>query len=314
MKPFYAFRQLGVHGRLGNQLWQYACVRALALKNDCDVRVPFLEHRHHHGQQCLLEKHFNVNIKPLTWRESTMIERKYNELDPFKFDEQVLKQKPYTDLFGFFQSIDYFKDVEQQIKKELTPKDIKVECGHTDPISIAKLSLGFLKVKHQCSKIISMHMRRGDNTDNSNPAQYEVLKQIYGVGGNFDEQSIYGQYFDNARQYFNDDCKFLIFTGGSRNGKDNEDYKWCRENFRGEEFLFADEVKTNPNIPQPILDFCLIAACDGNIVSHLSSFGWWATYIGDDGEKKIVCPQNYHCDRIDIDHRQGFYPERWIKV
>ena len=172
-----------------------------------------------------------------------------------------------------------------------------------------------LEEKYDCEKLVSMHMRRGDNTDKSNPQQYEILKQIYGVNGAFDEQSIYGQYFDKARQHFGKDCKFLIFTGGSRQkGKDNKDYEWCRENFTGDEFLFADEIKTVIHIPQPILDFCLIACCDGSIVSHLSSFGWWATYIGDDEKKKIICPQNYHCDRIDIDYRQGFYPERWIKV
>lgn len=308
-KPFYSFKNLGDYGRLGNQLFQYAYVRALALRNDCDVRIPYLDHKHWHGQQCLLEKNFNVVIKPLTWRESAEITNRYNEPDPFVFHEPALNLRPYTDVCGFFQSIDYFRDFEQQIKKELWPKNILDKDGQKHcPVKMAQQYIQDLKDTHGCSQIISLHMRRGDNTDGSIPHQYKVLKNVYG-DGKLDENSIYFQYFQKCKKEFDKNVKYLIFTGGSRKGDNNKtDLEWCKENFSGSEFLYSEG-----NV---IEDFCRIMACDGNILSHISSFGWWAAYLGMelDKNKKIVCPNEYHPDKPGYTHRQGFYPESWIKI
>lgn len=301
MKPFFSMKNLGENGRLGNQLWQYAALKAVALRNNCDARVPYLEHKYWHGQKCMLEKYFNVELLPLTWRESAELNKKFVEKDPFKFDPTILHLKPPTELSGFFQSINYFKDFEKEIKKQLMPKE--------DYLDSAKTYIENLKAKYGCP-IISMHLRRGDNTDGSIPGQYQVLKNLYG-DGKLDKNSIYFDYFQKAREEFGSNVKFLIFTGGSRSkGCDNsEDMIWCKENFSSDEFIYSDDGTE-------IDDFCRIMACDGNIICHISSFGWWAAFLGMelDNNKRIVCPFDYHCDRSDINHRKGFYPESWIKL
>ena len=61
-------------------------------------------------------------------------------------------------------------------------------------------------------------------------------------------------------------------------------------------------------------DFCLIMSCDYNIISHVSSFGRWAAYLNPNENKKVIAPIKYHPDNLDIDYREGFYPEDWILV
>ena len=54
------FYQLGMLGRLGNQLFQYAALRSLGLQNGYETKIPNPRDREWHGQHCLLN---NFNIK-----------------------------------------------------------------------------------------------------------------------------------------------------------------------------------------------------------------------------------------------------------
>jgi hypothetical protein len=81
--------------------------------------------------------------------------------------------------------------------------------------------------------------------------------------------------------------------------------KWCKDNFKGGDFLFSEN-----NLP--IEDFCLISSCDHHILSHISSFGWWAAYI-DQKKNTTIAPLKYDPE-TSYNHREGFYPERWTLV
>jgi hypothetical protein len=48
------FNELGQYGRLGNQLFQYAALRALSLEKGYKISLPPLDNRVWHGQKCLL--------------------------------------------------------------------------------------------------------------------------------------------------------------------------------------------------------------------------------------------------------------------
>jgi len=99
--------------------------------------------------------------------------------------------------------------------------------------------------------------------------------------------------------------KFLVFTGGQRFNEDNKiDVDWCRSFFKGDEFLFSEG---NPQID----DFSLIMSCDHNILSHASSFGWWAAYVNPNPNKIVVAPEYYHPDEPSL-KRDMFYPKEFI--
>ena len=289
------FSELGRLGRLGNQLFQYAALRSLSLEKGFDVGIPNPKTMHWHGQNCLLD---NFNIEASYIPEQHQILFQYTETNPFKIDKNFFHLGDGVDIRGFFQSITYFEKHIEQIKKELTPKNQFLEN--------AKTKIDYYKNKYDC-EIVSIHLRRGDNTNNTDPAQIE-LNNFYCKQGDskLDPNSKYADYINSAMSRFKN-VKFLVFTGGSREGNNNiSDIQWCKNSFIGDQFIFSE----NNSVME---DFCLIMNCDHNILSHVSTFGWWAAFLNKNA-KSTIAPLNYHPDIPDYTHRENFYPSSWILI
>jgi len=142
-----SFPTIGSHGRLGNQLFQYAAGRALSLKHNTDLFIADITNREWHGQKCLLP-YFNIKVTENTQEPPSYL---YEEKDPFVVDKNFLQLPDNTLLNGFFQSLFYFKDYLSEIKKELQLKN---------------RSSNFLNELRDSTnkKVVSIHLRRGDNT------------------------------------------------------------------------------------------------------------------------------------------------------
>jgi len=280
------FHKLGELGRLGNQLFQYAALKGLATKKGYTVKIPDPSTMEWQGQKCLLDK-FNLDCEYLTDEDKKSIKIIYNEPTWQKYDDNFFNVPDNTTLEGFFQSTFYFEHIESQIKKELTPKDEYLNNG--------KEYIQSLKDKYNC-EIVSVHVRRGDNMTNG---QTELI-EAFNPGG------LYEQYFTKAKKVFEGkNVKFLVFTGGQRFNEDNStDVDWCKNFFKGDEFLFSEGQ------PQ-IDDFCRIMLCDHNILSHASSFGWWAAYVNPNQNKIVVAPEYYSPDSPTL-KREKFYPKQYI--
>jgi hypothetical protein len=280
------FHKLGELGRLGNQLFQYAALKGLALKNGYIAKIPNPQTMSWHGQVSLLDK-FNIECEYATQEDMNTLQNLYEEPTWQKYDDNFFNVPDNTTLEGFFQSTFYFEHIESQIKKELTPKDEYLNNG--------KEYIQSLKDKYNC-EIVSVHVRRGDNMTNG---QTELI-EAFNPGG------LYEQYFTKAKKVFEGkNVKFLVFTGGQRFNEDNStDVEWCKNFFKGDEFLFSEGQ------PQ-IDDFCRIMLCDHNILSHASSFGWWAAYVNPNQNKIVVAPEYYSPDSPTL-KREKFYPKKFI--
>jgi hypothetical protein len=293
------FTQLGSLGRLGNQLFQYAALKSLALTRGYEIKIPNPETKHWHGQECLLGQ-LSLECDYLQTQDLDGLKYIYNESNPMEVDQAFYEVPDNTNLAGFFQSMFYFKDHSSQIKKELTPNQEIME--------LAREKISRCKKEHPGHEIISLHLRRGDNTDWTNPNS--ALSLVYGNDGSLQPYSFYGQYLNAAKNEFkNHKCKFLVFSGGSRKpGNSNlTDLEWCRENFIGDEYLFSEGNNT-------LTDFSMIMNCDHNIISHISSFGWWAAYLNTNSDSQVVAPIHYHPDMPQYTHREMFYPNSWRLV
>ena len=289
------FSELGKLGRLGNQLFQYAALRSLSLEKGYDWAIPDPSTMHWHGQDCLLAN-FNIEASyiPVNYQPSFS----YKEPNHFRFDKNFFYLSDGVDISGFFQTIKYFDKHLDQIKKELTPKKNFVDKARDE--------IELIKKKYEC-EIVSIHIRRGDNTDNTDPAQVE-LNNFYCRAGErkINPNSQYAAYINSAMKKF-DNVKFLIFSGGNRSGNNNiSDMEWCKNSFVGDQFLFSE----NRTVME---DFSLIMNCDHNILSHVSSFGWWAAFLNDKS-KTTIAPLKYHPDKPDYTHRENFYPPDWILI
>jgi len=290
------FYELGQLGRLGNQLFQYAALKSLGLERGYEVKIPDPKTRIWHGQQCLLSN-FNIESDYFTDKDIQTLSYSYSEPSHEYYDHNFFTLPDNINISGFFQSTLYFEKHKKQIIKELTPKE--------EFLDAAKMNLSKIKEKFSGYEIVSLHMRRGDNTDNTDPNQV-AANTSYG-GNKLTEDSFYYKYFKKATSKFkNKKVKFLIFTGGKRFTDDNsEDIKWCKENFSTNDFLFSEGNSS-------MEDFCLLTSCDHHILSHISSFGWWASYI-DKKENITVAPLKYDPETL-YNYREGFYPKRWVLV
>lgn len=278
------FPQIGQYGRLGNQLFQYAAGRSLALKHNTNLCIYDPSYLEWHGQKCLLNN-LNINVKYIFDNQQGGVV--WNEPNPFLIEKGFFDLPNNIALRGFFQSTYYFDPYQEQIKKELTPKNL--DSNFVDDLR-----------KEKGKPIVSIHVRRGDNTDGTDPSQ-TALREMYSKGG------IYEEYINKATSLFKD-VHFLVFTGGKRGSNDNsEDISWCRNFFSGDNFSFSESRSV-------MQDFCSIISCDSNIIGHVSSFGWWAAFLNSNPTKVVVAPENYHPDIPNFTHRFMFYPENWILI
>jgi len=276
------FSKLGEHGRLGNQLFQYAAIRALSLESGYDLVLPDPETKSWHGQDCLLR---NFNIPESFFGVASGITYQAVERDPLHYDAGFWQIPDNTDLVGFWQSLSYFGKHGGTIKKELTP--------NKEHLSPAAEYVALMKEKYK-KPIVSIHIRRGDMLDEENKEHYGSLYEASGE---------YFTYLRKALALF-PDCLYLVFTGGKRSEASNdEDIDWCKSN------LGVDAEYSEGSTMQ---DFCRMMLCDHSILSPSTSFGWWTAYLSYSKGKKIIAPANYHPDLKDFNHRQNFYPKEFV--
>lgn len=280
------FSKFGEHGRLGNQLWQYAFLKAYQLKTGYDVFLPPLNGKIWHGQECLMN-YFNLTLPEKTY-QPTLSWELYPELDPQEFNPNVYDRPHNVDFLGFFQNTKYFQGFEEEIKKEFSLKPWLDKLA-TQEIERIRQHVGN-------KQIVSLHIRRGDVVEQTKDMNF------------FDKpDGIWFIYWEMARNYFKEkNVCFLVFTGGSRQNEYEADLKWCWDNVNAENVLIADTRN-------PILDFALITKCDHNIMSHASSFSYWSSYLNMNPEKIVIAPKYYFIDRRDR-FIEGFYPPEFTLI
>jgi len=86
----------------------------------------------------------------------------------------------------------------------------------------------------------------------------------------------------------------------------SDDIQWCKDNFSGDKYYFADKPYENP----VEIDLYLQTQCKGNIISN-SSFSWWGAYLNERTEK-VVCHWPWFKPGI-IHPMETLLPENWIK-
>lgn len=248
------FTQLGNHGRLGNQFFQYALARSVSIELDLPLKLPNLKNKIWHGQKCLLPE-LNITYEEMTENPKHIYIEKY----PNKFDEGVFKVLPNTDFFGYFQHPSYFIKHKELILKEfsLLNKEKIKQCK--DYLS-------------QFNNPTSIHIRLGD---------YYHLNQCH---SNY--LNLFKDYVDEAICKFPKNTDFLVFTGGSRVGNNDRlsDFEICKNLFKNYSFIY---VENNTEL----IDLELIKNCKNTIMGWDSTFSWWASFLNENGT--VICTDKH---------------------
>jgi hypothetical protein len=267
------FNSLGNNGRLGNLMFQYAALKGLSYKLNCQAKIPnTLFNRTHHGQKCLLNC-FNINCDIYQDHELNNFDY-FNESDYCNggyYTDKFWNCTENTILHGYFESELYFENIKDEIKKEFELKD-----EYNNFVIEYINNIKTIYAEHQ---IIGVHIRRGDYIDPQNGAEFLTTTEYN------------KNYLKKAFNHFNDLKKkvYIIFTGGSitNNNDNNEDIIWCKNNIINDnEILLYSETNNT------IYDFGLMKLCDHLILNSSSTLGWWAAYLNKNINKKIIVPKN----------------------
>ena len=274
-----------IKGGLGNQLFQYAVGRALALhhrsplKLDLTIFETYKLHRYLLDQFAIqadiatedeiikLKGRNNVLFSAL--RKAGLVKRKsyLKEKRSSYFDASVFKNDDvYLD--GYWQNELYFSDIREELVRDLTSISSMSDLGVVYMEGIKK------------SNSVSLHVRRGN---------YLNLK-------NFNVLDI--DYYMKAVEYIRKNVEkptFYIFS---------DDLEWCKSTL-----AFLDDCIYVERTQTEIDDLKLMSFCQHNIIAN-SSFSWWGAWLNQNPNKTVVAPKGWIINDPDS---SNVIPSDWVK-
>ena len=261
-------------GRLGNQLFQYATLRSVGLKNNYNITIN-IDNFEWHGQKCLLN---NFNIPPNVFYNYKNFIYKYDQ--PGIHDKygcfnstvhpSILTIQDNTLLEGHFENEDFFKEHRDIIMNELVLKD-NIQNKYIEFINNIKNN------NNNC-EIIGIHIRRGD---------------LLAV---FNETNVF-EFINTSVDFIKKQTnKFfcIFFIGGSRLSQIENTYQrdinWL--NAYAKNFPYNNIISPGTLSNDELLDFSLLTLCDYNILTSKSTFSWMAAYVNKNNNKKTLVNKN----------------------
>lgn len=253
---------INLKGRLGNQLFQYAALRSLAIKKGYKFHIN--TNLEWHGQNALLN-YFNMA------ESSPLSEIKHHYSQPCNsnyLDPNVYNIEDDTLLDGHFENIKYFEEHRNIIMNELTIKDESIN-NYTD---------NYIKnITKDGSKLVGIHFRRGDVVQQV-PNVYEFNKKTK----EFVEKSL-ETIISNEKN-----VTLLFFTGGMRkqgahsgwiHNTHDSDIEWLNQFIAGYTNKYNVHISPGTNENNELIDYSLLSKCDYIITPYQSTFSFMAYYV-----------------------------------
>jgi hypothetical protein len=244
-----SFNQLGNLGRLGNQMFQYASLRGIAANRGFDFCIP-PENVFGVSDPNVKASDTNIhNIFNIKNYNQSILNNQIVQESGFNFDENLFNTcEDNVDLYGYFQSEKYFKNIEDDIRKDFSFAPEVVDACEE-----------FIK-----EEFISLHIRRGDYLSLQSfhptlPLEYyaEALKKLPNVpviifSDDSDwcfEQELFNSNrfsisqgssseFDMCLMSF---CKYHIIA--------NSSFSWWGAWLAKSEYIIAPKVWFGPSLP-----------------------------------------------------------------
>ena len=192
------FNHLGRHGRLGNQMFQYAGLRGIAAHRGFDFAIPPSDFNDPWTDHQLFEA---FKLSGLT--NIQMVPGPYVQEANFHFDQNLFDNMPDGhNVYGYLQTTKYFEHIEDEIRKDFQFK---------------------LNIEGPCKEMvasvedpIALHVRRGDyieNSDNHPPCTKEYYDEALSKFDSNRNVIVFSDDPDWCNSQFDDD-RFLISEGG----------------------------------------------------------------------------------------------------
>ena len=269
--------------RLGNQLFQYAFIKALAERFNTSFYINEKMESFMAADYFDLEGYSparNKINKLLLKLESGNLIKKLQATDIDTYSEAVSNALTnHTIYSGYFQSELFFKDIAAEI-----PSYIRVKKEYVDKFQ-AQYQDTFAN-----NRTIAIHIRRGD---------YLNLNDWWATNLGSNNLSLPTYFYLKCLEKVPDHNNYkIIFV--------SDDINFARTEFAhisNAEFSQSDMIT----------DFQIIMNADVCILSN-SSFAWWAAYLNPKKNKVIYCPQYWLGFKIKKEYPENIIPAGWNQV
>lgn len=281
-----------LYGGLGNQFFQYATARSLALQRKTSVALDLSWFDSNTSNQTNREPQINhFRIQAHNWNsnkkrfEHFLKQNKYAKriflysnripyLKEEQFNPKSSNNKLSNDLYldGYWQNYQYFKNIKSILQHELIPNHQLDEKNQVLERIIKQ------------NQSVCLHVRRGDYV--SNPLSIHRILDL--------------NYYQGAINYIRKRISnpfFYIFS---------DDPEWCKENF------LLDNTKTTfveHNIgTQSYKDLELMKFCKHFIIAN-STFSWWSAWLGANKSSIVIAPSQWFKNEF---KNQILMPDEWV--
>ena len=282
-------------GGLGNQMFQYAFGRSLAIYYQTNLLLDISELQNKNIQHAYRNYALNVfQIKASIAQQKLQVEKenktsflRFFDLRKSKksfkliterkyhFDTEIGKAFDNCYLDGYWQSPLYFNDIENEIRA-----DFKLS------IPLSPIAEPFLNRINSCNAV-SIHIRRGDYVTNAETNSYHGICDL--------------EYYKAAVEIIKSKISnpvFFIFT---------DDIDWVNVNF----IIDATFILVSQKELTQFDDLQLMCACKHAIIAN-SSFSWWAAWLIVNAKKIVIAPsQWFQNSSVNTDN---LFPKSWLRI
>ena len=268
-----------IKGGLGNQMFQYACGRTLALKNQDKL---FLV-RHEHTKDILRPfslANFNITAGTMSAKDVPIFKKLLSKVTQklsgnyhVGFDPTILTYKGNVYLDGYFQSEKYFHDIADTIRNDFTLRTPFIG-------NLAEISE---RIQHD-EHAVSIHIRRGDYTNHLD-------------FGGIATKEYYEQATARMRE-LHPHARFYIFS---------DDIAWCQKKLPfGSDAVFVSNAKH-----ADYEELILMSQCKHHINAN-ASFSWWGAWLGSNMQKIVIAPKRW--SNLHENWYRDIVPVSWIRM
>lgn len=293
-----------LNGGLGNQMFQYACGKALALKHNTSLVLDLSSLNKNTNHSKTTKRSFEISgvfkinmieasvadlkiVKPILYMATNVFAfklgfkgiqmSKYFIENKFSYNSNIKKVGKDCYLSGYWQSPKYFDSIESLIRKEFTFYE-----------QLDNKNLEMESVINNVNSV-SLHIRRTDFKNTKSNTTHGVCSlEYYGEAVKFISNKLA-------------DPHFFVFS---------DDINWAKENLN---LPYQLTFISGNSGDKSYIDMQLMSVCKHNIIAN-SSFSWWGAWLNSNMNKIVIAPRMWFFNKELNNQTNDLIPDEWIRM